>query len=250
MPSTWSLCHGVDNRHMNLAKAVCRVRCTQEYQTATPHNAPTAYGWALFFGRYFIMANNNRSATKVVIPCRISFANIWEPKSINGSDEKYSVSCIIPKSDKATLAKIHKAIEAAKEDGKSRKWGGKIPANLKLPLRDGDVERADDEAYADAMYVNANSKDAPQIVDRKVQPILDAMECGSGDYCNVSVNFYAFNANGNRGVAAGLGNIQLIKHGERLAGKASAASDFEEIEGEEDAAGAFGGEDDLPDYLK
>ena len=97
--------------------------------------------------------NNNKSATKVVIPCRISFANIWEPKSINGSDEKYSVSCIIPKSDKATLAKIHKAIEAAKEDGKSRKWGGKIPANLKLPLRDGDVERADDEAYAEAMYV-------------------------------------------------------------------------------------------------
>lgn len=138
--------------------------------------------------------NNNKSATKVVIPCRISFANIWEPKSINGSDEKYSVSCIIPKSDKATLAKIHKAIEAAKEDGKSRKWGGKIPGNLKLPLRDGDVERADDEAYAEAMYVNANSKDAPQIVDRKVQPILDAMECGSGDYCNVSVNFYAFNA--------------------------------------------------------
>ena len=87
-------------------------------------------------------------------------------------------------------------------------------------------------------------------VDRKVQPILDAMECGSGDYCNVSVNFYAFNANGNRGVAAGLGNIQLIKHGERLAGKASAASDFEEIEGEEETEGAFGGEDDLPDYLK
>ena len=194
--------------------------------------------------------NNNKSATKVVIPCRISFANIWEPKSINGSEEKYSVSCIIPKSDKATLAKIHKAIEAAKEDGKSRKWGGKIPGNLKLPLRDGDVERADDEAYEEAMFVNANSKDAPQIVDRKVQPILDAMECGSGDYCNVSVNFYAFNANGNRGVAAGLGNIQLIKHGERLAGKASAASDFEEIEGEEETEGAFGSEDDLPDYLK
>ena len=68
-----------------------------------------------------IMANNNnRSATKVVIPCRICFANIWEPKSINGSDEKYSVSCIIPKSDKATRAKIHKAIEADQEDGKSR----------------------------------------------------------------------------------------------------------------------------------
>ena len=194
--------------------------------------------------------NKTQSATKVIIPCRISFANIWEPKSINGSEEKYSVSCIVPKSDKKTLAKIEKAIEAAKEAGKSKKWGGKIPPNLKLPLRDGDIDRHDDEAYAGAMFVNATSKDAPQIVDRKVDPILDPMECGSGDYCNVSVNFYGFNANGNRGVAAGLGNIQLIKHGERLAGKASASSDFTEVEGDEDIAGIFGGEDDLPDYLK
>ena len=194
--------------------------------------------------------NKNQSATKVIIPCRISFANIWEPKSINGSEEKYSVSCIVPKADKKTLAKIEKAIEAAKEAGKSKKWGGKIPPNLKLPLRDGDIDRPDDEAYANAMFVNATSKDAPQIVDRKVDPILDPMECGSGDYCNVSVNFYGFNANGNRGVAAGLGNIQLIRHGERLAGKASASSDFTEVEGDEDIEGIFGGEDDLPDYLK
>ena len=131
--------------------------------------------------------NNNKSATKVVIPCRISFANIWEPKSINGSDEKYSVSCIIPKSDKATLTKIHKAIEAAKEDGKSRKWGGKIPGNLKLPLRDGDVERADDEAYAEAMYVNANSKDAPQI-----RNAVASMAGGTTiNYGGVNINVYA-----------------------------------------------------------
>ena len=195
------------------------------------------------------MANNtNNSATKVIIPCRISFANIWEPKSINGSEEKYSVSCIIPKDDKKTLARIHKAIEAAKEAGKSKKWGGKIPPNLKLPVRDGDIDRPDDEAYANAYFINASSKDAPQIVDRKVQPILDAMECGSGDYCNVSVNFYAFNANGNRGVAAGLGNVQLTKHGDRLAGRASAASDFQEVEDDEELP--FGMEDDLPDYLK
>ena len=193
--------------------------------------------------------NNQNQATKVIIPCRISFANIWEPKSINGSEEKYSVSCIIPKSDKQTLERIHKAVEAAKQIGISKKWGGKIPANLKLPLRDGDIDRPDDEAYAGAMFVNVNSKDAPQIVDRKVQPIIDPMECGSGDYCNVSVNFYAYNANGNRGVAAGLGNIQKIKDGERLAGKASAASDFTEVEGDEDGENIFS-EDDIPDYLK
>ena len=194
--------------------------------------------------------NKNVSPTKVVIPCRISFANIWEPKSINGSEEKYSVSCIIPKADKKTLARIEKAVEAAKQSGKEKKWSGKIPPNLKLPLRDGDIDRPDDEAYANAMFINASSKDAPQIVDRKVDPILDPMDCGSGDYCNVSVNFYAFNANGNRGVAAGLGNIQLIKHGDRLAGKASASADFTEVEDDADIEGIFGGEDDLPDYLK
>ena len=197
-----------------------------------------------------MIENKKQIPTKIVIPCRISFANIWEPKSINGSEEKYSVSCIVSKGDKKTLAMIEKAVEAAKEAAKSKKWGGKIPPNLKLPLRDGDIDRPDDEAYANAMFINATSKDAPQIVDRKVDPILDPMECGSGDYCNVSVNFYGFNANGNRGVAAGLGNIQLIKHGERLAGKASASSDFTEVESDEDAEGIFGGEDDLPDYLK
>ena len=194
------------------------------------------------------MANNNQTqVTKVVIPCRISYANIWEAHSINGSEDKYSVSCIIPKSDKKTLTKIYNAVEAAKEIGKSKKWGGKIPANLKLPLRDGDIDRPDDEAYANSMFLNANSKDAPQIVDRKVQPITDPMDCGSGDYCNVSVNFYAYNSNGNRGIAVGLGNIQLVKNGERLAGKASAASDFTEVEDDDEEA--LGG-DELPDYLK
>ena len=203
---------------------------------------------AYFYGGKHMSENKKQSATKVIIPCRISFANIWEPKSINGSEEKYSVSCIVPKDDKKTIAKIQKAVEAAKEDGKTRKWGGKIPPNLKLPLRDGDGDRLLDAADPNAMFVNATSKDAPQIVDRKVQPILDPMECGSGDYCNVSINFYAFNANGNRGVAAGLGNLQLIKHGERLAGKASAASDFTALEGDEDDDVLSG--DDIPDYLK
>ena len=190
---------------------------------------------------------NATNVTKVVIPCRLSFANIWQPKSINGSEEKYSVSCIIPKSDKATLMKIHKAVEAAKAAGKEKKWSGKIPPNLKLPLRDGDIDRADDENYADCFFVNATSKEAPQIVDRKVEPILDPMECGSGDYANVSVNFYPFNANGNRGIAAGLGNIQKVKTGERLSGKAAASDDFDVLEGVDD--GEFFAEE-LPDYLQ
>ena len=185
--------------------------------------------------------------TKVIVPCRLSYAHLWEPDSINGSEPKYSVSCIIDKNDKETIAKIKKAIEVAKDEGKG-KWGGKIPPNLKLPLRDGDIDRPDDENYQEHFFVNASSKDAPQVVDRHVQPVTDPMMVYSGCYCNVSVNFYAFNANGNRGVAAGLGNVQFVKDGDRLSGKASAESDFDALD-DEDVLGGDAGEE-LPDYLR
>ena len=195
------------------------------------------------------MAKKITSATKLVIPCRISFANIFEPKSINGSEAKYSVSCLIPQDDKKTLLAVLKAIEAAKEDGKVRKWGGKLPPNLKLPLRDGDIDRPDDETYQNHFFLNATSKDAPQVVDRHVQPIMDPMMVYSGCFCNVSVNLYPFNANGNRGVAVGLGNIQFVKDGDRLSGRASADADFDALEDDEDDVGGDAGEE-LPDYLK
>lgn len=192
--------------------------------------------------------NNPMRTTKIIIPCRISFAYIWEPKSINGSDEKYSVSCIISKTETETLSMIVEAINAAKENGINRRWGGQIPNNLKLPLRDGDIERPDDEAYENAMFLNASSKDAPQIVDRKVKPIINPMECRSGDFCNVSVTFYPYRYNDAYGIAAALGNIQKTKDGARLAGRTSAASEFSVIEDSDDSKGVLT-EDDLPDYL-
>jgi len=168
------------------------------------------------------------SPTKVVTGIvRLSYANVWEPKSINGGTEKYSVSLIIPKSDTKTIAAINAAVDAAIEEGRG-KFGGKIPnkAALKLPLRDGDIDRPDDEAYATCYFINANSNTAPEIVDKDINPIMNRSEVYSGVYARVSVNFYAFNSNGNRGIACGLGNIQKIRDGEPLGGKTSAADDF------------------------
>ena len=164
---------------------------------------------------------------------RLSYANIWNPVSINGSDEKYSVSLIIPKSDKQTVKLIQDAIEQAKQDGKA-KFGGKIPANLKLPLRDGDIERPDDEAYADSYFINANSKDQPQIVDKKLQPIIDRNEVYSGCYARVSITLYAFNTNGNKGIACGLGNIQKVADGKPLGGRSRAEDDFTAFDDDDD----------------
>ena len=165
--------------------------------------------------------------TKVITnEVRLSYANIWEPKSINGGTAKYSCSIIIPKSDTETVEAINAAIEAALNEGTS-KFGGKIPPRgaLKLPLRDGDTER-DDDAYRGCWFVNANSTTPPQVVDKYVRPITDHSEIYSGVYAKVSIAFYAFNSNGNRGVACGLGNIQKIRDGEPLGGRTNAAAEF------------------------
>ena len=173
----------------------------------------------------------NKNETKVVTGIvRLSYANVWEPRSINGSNPKYSVSIIIPKTDKETIAKVTKAIDAALQEGIG-KFGEKIPpkASLKLPLRDGDEER-EDEAYKNSYFINANSITAPEVVDAHVQPILERSEIYSGVYARVSISFYAFNSNGNKGIAAGLGNIQKIKDGEHLGGHASANEDFDTVD--------------------
>jgi len=173
-------------------------------------------------------AGNRVNPTKVVTGVvRLSYANVWEPKSINGGAEKFSVSLIIPKADTKTLGAIQKAIDAAIDEGRG-KFGGKIPskATLKLPLRDGDVDRPDDEAYTNCYFINANSSSAPEIVDKSLNPVLNRSEVYSGVFARVSINFYAFNSNGNRGIACGLGNIQKVRDGEPLGGKTSAADDF------------------------
>ena len=161
---------------------------------------------------------------------RWSYANVWEPKAINGGTPKYSVSLIIPKSDTVTINRIKAAIEAAYKEGEAKLKGNgrSVPALsvLKTPLRDGDVERPDDEAYANAYFVNANSTTAPGIVDADRQPILERSEVYSGVYGRASINFYAFNSNGNKGIACGLGNIQKVRDGEPLGGRTNAADDF------------------------
>ena len=138
---------------------------------------------------------------------------------------KYNISILIDKSDKKTIDKINAAIEEAKEEGK-KKWGGTIPKKLKLPLRDGDEEREEDEAYQGHFFINANSTKKPGIVDADLNPIMDKDEFYSGCYGRASINFYPFDAAGNKGIAVGLNNLQKMEDGERLAGGSSAEDDF------------------------
>lgn len=173
--------------------------------------------------------SNQVNSTKVVTgKVRFCYVNVFEPTAMNeGDTPKYNICVLIPKSDTATIDKIKKAIEAAKEAGKAKLTdkNGRIPANLKLPLRDGDEERPDDPAFEDHYFINTNSMRQPSIVDRSLNPIMSRDEFYSGCYGRASINFYAFNVQ-SKGIAAGLNNLQKLEDGEMLAGGSTAEEDF------------------------
>lgn len=166
------------------------------------------------------MKTKKVNPTKVVTDeVRFSYLQVFEPKAIeDGAKPKYSVSLIIPKKNKKLIAKIEAAIDAAAEVGKTSKFGGKIPRNLKSPLRDGDEDRPEDEAYVDSLFMNANAITKPGVVDENLDPIIDKSDFYSGCYGRASVNFYAYNTSGNKGIACGLNGLQKTADGDSLGG--------------------------------
>lgn len=169
------------------------------------------------------------NSTKVITgKVRFCYANVFEPTAMNeGDTPKYNICILISKDDAKTLDKINKAIEAAKQAGKAKlaDKNGKIPSNLKLPLRDGDDERGDDPTFEGMYFINANSQRRPSIVDKDLNPIMEKEEFYSGCYGRASINFYAFNVS-SKGIAAGLNNLQKLEDGEMLAGGSTAEEDF------------------------
>jgi hypothetical protein len=175
------------------------------------------------------------SATKVVTGrVRLSYVHIWEPWSNDPQKQepKYSTALLIPKSDKKTIAALRAAQQAALEQGKDSKFGGKIPKAWADTIHDGD-EEADlekNEEYAGHWYMSVSSKTKPGIVDQDVQPILDSTEVYSGCYARVSLNAFPYNTSGKRGVSFGLNHVQKLEDGDFLGGRSKAEDDFDVVE--------------------
>jgi hypothetical protein len=172
--------------------------------------------------------------TKVIFgPCRLSYTHLFEKYTPEGGGEgKYMTNVLIPKSEKKTVAALEKAIDEAKKAGIVGKWGGKEPKKLELPLHDGNDK--EDEVYDDCYYVNAKCSTRPGIVDRNKAAITDEEEIYSGVWAYVSVTFFAYDVNGNKGIACGLNNVMKFKDDERLGGRVSAEADFADIDDDDD----------------
>ncbi|MCI8585542.1 MAG: DUF2815 family protein [Lachnospiraceae bacterium] len=162
---------------------------------------------------------------------RASYAHVFQPHTAPGStDAKYSVTLLIPKTDAVTLNAIYSAIELAKQAGVQKTFGGVMPPVINTPIYDGDGTRPNGEPFGEEcrghMVLRASSKEQPSVVDLNVQPILNPAEVYSGCYIRASIDFFAYNQSGNRGIGCGLNAVQKIGDGEPLTSRTTAAEAF------------------------
>ena len=188
------------------------------------------------------MAKKNDPTKVITGPNTLwSYVSVFEPKSINGGDPKYSIQLRIPESDTTTLKKITDAMRAAYEEGSAKLKGSSktVPPyeTLKKALRNGSEEFPDDETMKGYMFLNANNTIKPGIVDANLQPIIDRSEVYSGCFGRASINFFVYNNNGNRGIGCSILNLQKMKDGPVLGGHSRAEDDFADLDDEEDFLG-------------
>ena len=163
---------------------------------------------------------------------RISYVHLNQPHSgaQDGSNPKYSVTVLLPKSDIATKARLDAAYQAAVNAGVSTKWNGVMPPKIECPIYDGDGVRSNGEPFGEECKGNwvftASNKNPVAVVDIGTNPIIDPNEIYSGMYARVCISFYAYAQAGKRGIACGLEAVQKIEDGEPLAGKVSIADAF------------------------
>lgn len=171
------------------------------------------------------------SQTIVTGVVRFSFVSVFTPKvALDGGQAKYQITLLIPKSDTKTITGINNAIQQTIQEALGTTFGGQPPMASRLPLYDGDGLRPGGEPFGPECkghwVMSAKTMQKPEVVDANVQPIIDPNSVYSGCYGRVSLRFYAYNKNGNKGIGCNLGNVQKLSDGEPLGGRTSATSDF------------------------
>ena len=177
-------------------------------------------------------------ATKVLTgEVRLSYVHLSQPyanPNQPGAEPKYSVTLLIPKTDAATKADIESSIQAAYENAVANEWKGARPQLRSRLIYDGDGLRNDGSPFGPECkghwVITGSTRRKPQVVDiSNVNVELAPQDIYSGMYARVTLNFFSFNSNGNKGVGCGLGNVMKTRDGEALAGGATAVQDFEGI---------------------
>jgi hypothetical protein len=187
------------------------------------------------------MSNASNGVTLVTPEFRVSYPRVFKPErnDLNGQDEYSLVALFAPGADLSPL-------KAAVKQAAVNKWGDSLPANIRIPLRDGD-EKIKDGAYPagfekGTVFVTMKCRKAPGVVDPQVQPILDDADFYGGCYARASVHVQAYDQKGNKGVSVYLNHVQKMRDGEAFGkGRVSPQQAFEAVAGAPAASGGAGG---------
>lgn len=163
---------------------------------------------------------------------RLSYVHLFRPyAAMQGQEEKYSCTVLVPKTDQETMGRINAAIEAAKQKGISEKWNGQCPPIVPVPVYDGDgVRPSDGMAFGPeckghwVFTASAKADYPPEVVDRQGKPIINQSEVYSGMYGKVNVSFFPYSFGGKKGIGCGLGPVMKTRDGESLGGSAPTAA--------------------------
>jgi hypothetical protein len=184
-------------------------------------------------GEYTMIKDTRESTKAITRMVRFNYVNVFKPRDgAPGEDAKYNLQIMIRKTDVETLGKLNGAIEAAKIAGASL-WGGVIPGNIKMPLMDGDVEKQGKKEYEGHYFITCASKFKPRVLNKERKEILDETQVYSGCYGRVSLSFYPYDKECNKGIGCGLLNVQKLAEGEPL-GRSRAEEDFADDYEEDD----------------
>lgn len=163
---------------------------------------------------------------------RLSYVHLFKPyAAMQGQEEKYSCTVLVPKSDVDTMGRINAAIEAAKQKGITEKWNGQCPPIVPTPINDGDGVRPSDgmpygpECKGHWVFTASAKEDyPPEVVDKLGNPILNQSQIYSGIYGRVNINFFPYSFGGKKGIGCGLGPVQKLEDGESLSGSTVSAA--------------------------
>ena len=166
--------------------------------------------------------------THITPAFRMSFPQLLEPKSIKGSEPKYSVACLFPEGEE--LKKIQKSVAAVIKD----KWGDNPPKKLKLPIHDQEDKEEYDGYEAGNLFMTISSKYKPEVIMPNKAPLVDEEEVYPGRWARASVHVYAWDNEFGKGVSIGLNNLQLLANDDNLSGRRAAAEEFDAVDVDDD----------------
>ena len=163
---------------------------------------------------------------------RLSFPQLFQPKSVNDGEAKYSASFLLDKVlDRKQIALIEKTIEEIK----TQKWGKTVPKGVKSCLHEGSEK--DFDGYDETvMFISSSSSRRPVVVDRDLQPLTaDDGKPYAGCFVNVTVRLWAQDNKFGKRVNAEVLAVQFAADGESFgAAPVDAEEEFSKLGDDDD----------------